>query len=420
MGVRERVKSILNYKKPAFWIVAGAILTCIIIAVCFLTTSPETDRTKDDNSIYEEDATGLEDNDTEFEPYEKAENSTGNVENHSEGTSESVTEEINVEKYDITHDGIPDYIVTSMQYNPADMETGFTQQERIMQQIMYDVICVNVYEGKENSNEYSENDLLWSHEYSRVHVGNGQLSIVRIDGNDYLLTSSLYVGQGIATWDYEVFSLDRNGESNVLDKQSVEFAIEDSAESYKELQTSLNRYIENGILIVACDIDFEEQLIRTQENPYIPQNYYDNAFTKFDKQENEVQKNPLTVTTEFTEQVNTLEGVKMLMEKYKSTEGDLEIVNNSGMELDTGSAVDIQMEVNGKWYRVDQLYDAIWTDEAYIIPDGETTILTTRWSFMYGELPAGSYRIVKKVMDYRAPGDYDTCYLATEFEIRGE
>lgn len=41
IGVKERVKSILNYKKPAFWILVIAVITCLILGVCFL-TDPET------------------------------------------------------------------------------------------------------------------------------------------------------------------------------------------------------------------------------------------------------------------------------------------------------------------------------------------------------------------------------------------
>ena len=36
-GVKSRVKSILNYKKPAFWIILVALLAGIVVAVCFLT-----------------------------------------------------------------------------------------------------------------------------------------------------------------------------------------------------------------------------------------------------------------------------------------------------------------------------------------------------------------------------------------------
>lgn len=37
VGVKERVKTVLNYKKPAFWITIAAIVVCAIIAICFLT-----------------------------------------------------------------------------------------------------------------------------------------------------------------------------------------------------------------------------------------------------------------------------------------------------------------------------------------------------------------------------------------------
>lgn len=36
-GVKERVKTVLNYKKPAFWMVPVAVLALLVAAVCFLT-----------------------------------------------------------------------------------------------------------------------------------------------------------------------------------------------------------------------------------------------------------------------------------------------------------------------------------------------------------------------------------------------
>jgi len=42
VGVKERVKTVLNYKKPAFWIVLTAIAVCMIVAACFL-TNPKQD-----------------------------------------------------------------------------------------------------------------------------------------------------------------------------------------------------------------------------------------------------------------------------------------------------------------------------------------------------------------------------------------
>ena len=37
IGIKSRIKSVLNYKKPAFWVIVVAITASIILAVCFLT-----------------------------------------------------------------------------------------------------------------------------------------------------------------------------------------------------------------------------------------------------------------------------------------------------------------------------------------------------------------------------------------------
>ena len=37
VGVKQRIKSVLNYKKPAFWIIIVALIATIVLSVCFLT-----------------------------------------------------------------------------------------------------------------------------------------------------------------------------------------------------------------------------------------------------------------------------------------------------------------------------------------------------------------------------------------------
>lgn len=36
-GVRGRIKAVLHYKKPAFWVILVALIACVAVAVCFLT-----------------------------------------------------------------------------------------------------------------------------------------------------------------------------------------------------------------------------------------------------------------------------------------------------------------------------------------------------------------------------------------------
>ena len=47
VGVKERVKTVLNYKKPAFWIIVFAVAVLIFTAVCFLT-----DPVKEETATY--------------------------------------------------------------------------------------------------------------------------------------------------------------------------------------------------------------------------------------------------------------------------------------------------------------------------------------------------------------------------------
>ena len=42
VGVKERVKSVMNYKKPALWVIIIAVIVCVGVAVCFL-TNPKQD-----------------------------------------------------------------------------------------------------------------------------------------------------------------------------------------------------------------------------------------------------------------------------------------------------------------------------------------------------------------------------------------
>lgn len=51
IGIRERVKNVLNYKKPAFWIVVVAVLACVAVPVCFMTQQKASALERDVHSL---------------------------------------------------------------------------------------------------------------------------------------------------------------------------------------------------------------------------------------------------------------------------------------------------------------------------------------------------------------------------------
>ncbi len=43
VSVKDRIKSVMNYKKPVFWVIIIAVIACMVVAVCFLTNPKETE-----------------------------------------------------------------------------------------------------------------------------------------------------------------------------------------------------------------------------------------------------------------------------------------------------------------------------------------------------------------------------------------
>ena len=89
-------------------------------------------------------------------------------------------------------------------------------------------------------------------------------------------------------------------------------------------------------------------------------------------------------------------------------------------QLNTGSYYIIQKVDKAGWEDVAYLlqeYDVSWTAEAWLIRKESTTEWEVNWEWLYGELPAGEYRIGKEIMNFRDTGDYDTEMVYAGFVI---
>lgn len=71
VGIKERVKSVMSYKKPTLWIILIAVISCIIASVCFL-TNPKTDSLKL-KDVYINSATITDNFNPKTEPYDLSE-----------------------------------------------------------------------------------------------------------------------------------------------------------------------------------------------------------------------------------------------------------------------------------------------------------------------------------------------------------
>lgn len=93
-------------------------------------------------------------------------------------------------------------------------------------------------------------------------------------------------------------------------------------------------------------------------------------------------------------------------------------------ELQTGPMFWLERQVGGVWKSVEQRHseedaDAVYAfeDIAYILQKGSSRVWRIKWSYLYGDLPDGRYRIGKRISDFRGTGDYDTRSYYAEFEV---
>lgn len=92
--------------------------------------------------------------------------------------------------------------------------------------------------------------------------------------------------------------------------------------------------------------------------------------------------------------------------------------------LETGEPYRLISLVDGTWKTVEELPlpegvdGRAWNSLAYLIPMEETREFEINWGWIFGELPPGTYRLIKEFMDFRGTANYDTFDYWVEFEIQ--
>lgn len=114
-------------------------------------------------------------------------------------------------------------------------------------------------------------------------------------------------------------------------------------------------------------------------------------------------------------------GITLTVEDITST-GLTIVCKQSGGKptgrLQTGSwfILETWTKENG-WQEVPLFMEVAWTEEAWSIPQNDSTLWEVNWEWLYGVVPSGKYRIGKRIMDFRSSGDFDNAVYYAEFII---
>ena len=90
-------------------------------------------------------------------------------------------------------------------------------------------------------------------------------------------------------------------------------------------------------------------------------------------------------------------------------------------ELQTGAAYHIEkLSDDGNWIAVEPKQLLAWNQLAYLIPENEIYEMQIDWTYGYGILPPGSYRIAKEVADFKTGHKYSPEIYYAYFDLTQE
>lgn len=115
---------------------------------------------------------------------------------------------------------------------------------------------------------------------------------------------------------------------------------------------------------------------------------------------------PAGITMTVDEETITPEGASFLL--LQTTEMDIQYGEDYKLQTFDGNTWnDVPTIINN------YAFHAI----ANALPQGEPETLEIDWTWLYGSLPDGEYRLMKEFMDFRGPGDFDNYTIAAAFSI---
>jgi len=385
-GVKERVKGVLNYKKPAFWVTMVAIVACIVIVVCFLTNPPKRIKLPDDPVVFTVSVNPngyieyhWEDKGLVYVPYMPLDPGlAGDCIGYDEFDGEFIS-------YVCTVGDLPETEWV------CDVSSD-TVNGHMAGMIMREINVRKVPQGWESEYE-------WNIPYTD-YVGDAPVVSaiasrlpypntcrynhieIQSEAEPYGLTVFL---NGDPTTDMEDFQKCADvAFDSIGNLGSITFSVLGSDETATYLRSeSITEY--------TMPDDLTDQGKNITSHDFFPQ-----------------QDNPI--------------GVSMIATDVMPTGCTLKFLQAGGNvtgELETGQWYEIQTQNgNGEWID-DSTRDTerSWEDIAYTVKKDGTTELAVNWERDYGYLQDGHYRIVKKVMDFRSPGVYDEYEVYAEFDV---
>lgn len=386
MGVKERVKGVLNYKKPAFWVIVVALIVCIVVAVCFMTNPVKKVKMPDVPIVFS-----------------VHENPDGYIELHWEEKGLIYVPYMPLDPkllddcigYSEFEDGVRVYICSIKDLSETEW------------------ICDSLTETVNGHSElmvYREINVKkvpvgWSSDYDwnipyTDYVGDAPVVVAiasRLPYPDACRYDHIEIQSETEPYGLTVFL---NGDSTT-DVEGLKNCADTAFESIGNL---------GSITFVLIGSDESATYLRSE------------SITEYLISDNGMDQSESVISHDYFPYEDNQIGVSMSVSEVTPTGCIIKVLQADGNvtgDLQTGQWYELQVK-NGDGDWIDATVRATlrgWEDIAYMVKKDGVTELALNWEQDYGYLQDGHYRLAKKVMDYRSPGDYDEYEVYAEFDI---
>ena len=386
VGVKERIRKVLHYRRPAFWVMVLGVLVCAAVAVCFLTDpkSPEEQP--------EEIRTG---------PVQRLEPAGQTA--YLGGANYNMSLEI-----------------------PGDWEYEYRQE--------YDAMGIAFRpEGEEGwvAVRFCPDGLALcgtGMEETRISLGAYTACAIVYDGGndwDYLLYENMpgsYVAvrENTQSWwpEYGDRVLEILSTAKLAQGMKTQAEIQEiAAEALRDEAADAVRNADPKVLTVMGDplymAHFHGDLGLWEVGLYFLIDSSPRAVVWLDSQGNAVNYEDWNLHL-YPKNVTPC-GMTLICDQYGLIPGDH---IGSEMDLITGAPFWLEVWDGSRWQMQPALQEeTVWTTEGWIINRNDTTQWNVDWSWLYGELDSGVYRIGKNVYKGNRPGEYAHQNYYAEFQI---
>lgn len=98
--------------------------------------------------------------------------------------------------------------------------------------------------------------------------------------------------------------------------------------------------------------------------------------------------------------------------------GEFTLYNDSDVYYHYGDDYFVEVRSEDSWHELETTGSAVFNLILHDLTIYEPHVLTCGWSGIYGELPAGEYRLVKEIFYADYPENEDSFYVTCEFTIQ--